>query len=111
MFVPSPLAALIKDDDRVTITGTVKPFVRAEVEKEWGWLGLDPEIEVDFARKPILVASRIVGGNNNVAMAIDLTAAPQPVGTSGTSKGMAVTDLTALGDGAEWRLPVVRPAR
>ena len=100
VFMPTPLAALVKDDDRITITGTVKPFVRAEVEKEWGWLGLDPEVEVDFAKKPILVASRIVGGNNNVAMVIDLNAAPRPVGTTGTS-GAAMTDVSALIDGDE----------
>ena len=87
VYMPSNLAALVKDNDRVTITGTVKTFVQADVEREWGWLGLEPEIEVQFAKKPVIVASRIVGGDNDFAMAIDL-------GTAGTTKPAAVNART-----------------
>jgi hypothetical protein len=102
VFMPSPLAAFVKEDDRVTITGTVKPFVKADVEREWGWLGLDPEIEVDFSKKPILVANRIVGGNNNVAMVISSPAAgDRPVGTTGggATSPTSVKDLAAVAGG------------
>jgi sporulation protein YlmC with PRC-barrel domain len=40
---------------------------------------LDPEVEVEFGRKPVFVASRIVGGNNNVAMVIESEDARKPV--------------------------------
>jgi hypothetical protein len=87
VVVPTPLAALVEDDDRVTVTGTMKPFVRTEIEREWGWRGLDPEVEIEVSDKPILVAERIVGGNNNVAMVIDATPrADRAVGTSGASR-------------------------
>ena len=70
VLMPSPLAALVRENDRVTITGTMKPFVRAEVERNWGWLGLDAGTEVEFSAKPVLVASRIVGGNDNRVMVL-----------------------------------------
>ena len=101
VFMPTALAALVRDDDRVTVTGTLKPFVRAEVEREWGWLGLDPEVEVDLARKPVLVATRIVGGGNNVSMVIETAPADKPVGTAGSGAGAPLTQLNAIADGDE----------
>ena len=102
VFAPSPLAALVGDDDRVTITGKVQRFVRAEVEREWGWFGAEPEIEAEFSRKPVLVASRIVGGDNNTAMVIRVGDSDRPVGTSGNTAASApsvLTDLAAIADG------------
>ena len=68
VYTPSLLAALVKDDDRVTITGTVQNVAIAEISREWGWFELDPAIEVDFLKKPVLLADRIVGGDNDVAL-------------------------------------------
>lgn len=102
VYVPTTLAALVRENDRVTVTGTVKPFVKADVEHEWGWLGLDRDVEVDFSRKPVLVASRIVGGNNDVAMVINVDpSASKPVGTAGTSDGAPITDASAIASGDE----------
>jgi hypothetical protein len=102
VHVPATVAAAVRENDRVTVTGTVKPFVRAEIEREGGWLTLDREVEIDLAKKPVLVASRIVGGNNDVAMVIDIgPAASEPVGTSGKSGAPAVTGLDALAAGDE----------
>jgi hypothetical protein len=100
VYVPSNLAALVRENDRVTVTGTVKPFVRAEVEREWGWLDMDREVEVGFSKKPVLVASRIVGGNNDLAMVIDVAPAEKskPVGTAGGSAA-AVTNLSTIANG------------
>ena len=33
VFMPTSLAVLVKDDDRITVTGTVKKFVRADFER------------------------------------------------------------------------------
>lgn len=101
VFMRTPLVALVRDDDRITVTGTVKPFVAAEFEREWGWFGLDPETEVDLEAKPVLVAERIVGGNNNVALSIELVDEGQPVGTSGREAGpppLAETATVAAAD-------------
>jgi hypothetical protein len=94
--LPTPLAALVKENDRVTISGTMRPFVRTEIEREWGWLGLDPSVEVEVGAKPVLVADRLIGGNDNVAMVIDTSPnAARPIGTSGGAA--AITDSSALG--------------
>lgn len=41
--------------DEVVVTGTVRTLVIAEVERELGW-DLDPEIEMEFESKPVLIA-------------------------------------------------------
>jgi hypothetical protein len=115
VYMPTALAALVREDDRVTVTGTVKPFVKAEVEREWGWFGMNPEVEIKLAKKPVLVATKIVGGTNNTAMVIQLDNAKgtSPVGTSGrnsTNSGnnatagisiMAISDLAKFGSGSD----------
>ena len=101
VLLPTPLAALVKENDRVTVSGMVRPFVRTEIEREWGWLGLDPEVEVEVGAKPILVAERLVGGNNDVALVIEATtgsAAPRAVGTSGRT-APHITDAEAVATG------------
>jgi hypothetical protein len=101
VLLPTPLAALVKDDDRVTISGTMKPFVRAEIEREWGWLGLDPSLDIEVTSKPVLVAERLIGGDDNVALVIDTTAhRDRAVGTSG-SNAAAVTDAHTIATGDE----------
>lgn len=91
VMLPSPLAALVSENDRVTITGTLKPFVRAEVERSWGWLGLDADTEVEFSSKPVLVASRIVGGDNNRVMVITVDKAGQTAGKMDAATAPAQT--------------------
>jgi hypothetical protein len=93
VMLPSPLAALVSENDRVTITGTLKPFVRAEVERSWGWLGLDTDTEVEFSAKPVLVASRIVGGDNNRVMVITVDKAGQTAGRTDPDKTPAQTSV------------------
>jgi uncharacterized protein YdeI (BOF family) len=94
VFMPSILAALVAEGDRVTISGTMRPFMKAEIEREWGWLETTPEIEADFSVRPVLVAERVVGGQGDLAMRI--TTEPSPVGTSGGSAA-GKTATTASG--------------
>jgi hypothetical protein len=91
VYVPSNLAALVKENDRVTITGTVKQFVRSDFDREWGWQALSPRVEAQLTRKPVLQASRIVGGDNNVAMIID-------VGSGGPNE--SASNMSSTGDGS-----------
>ena len=44
--------------DVATVTGVVKMFVTADVEREIGW-DLDPRIEAEFNAKPVLIAQSI----------------------------------------------------
>lgn len=57
----SPIAIgkqMLTSDEDVMVSGTVKKMTVAEVERELGW-DLEPEIEVEFADKPVLVADSI----------------------------------------------------
>jgi hypothetical protein len=112
VYLPSDLAALVREDDRVTVSGTVKRMVRADLERELGWLQPDPDFEVEFASRPVIVAREIVGGNNNVGLAIRMTPSPDTstaVGTSGSSGSSAagssanepITSQSMLGNGTE----------
>ena len=94
VYAPSMLAALVKDDDRITVTGTLKSVAVADIEREWGWFELDPEIEVEFLKKPVLIADRIVGGDNNVALFLDMNGKSAPAGGSA-----AIMDAALLGEG------------
>jgi hypothetical protein len=114
VLMRTDLAALVREDDRITVTGTLKPFVAAEFEREWGWLDPDGELVMELSSRPVLVASRIVGGTNDVAMSIRTvpsgaadredsavassgTRAPEgPVGTAGAGTKAPLTNLQTL---------------
>lgn len=106
VFMPSNLAALVKSDDRVTVTGTLKPFVETEIEEEWNWFGLvdDAKTEIEIGTRMVLVAERLVGGDSDVAMIIN-TAEPadRPVGTAGgdTARQSPIAELGTLANGRE----------
>jgi hypothetical protein len=98
VLVKAPLAAFVREDDRITVTGTVKTFDRSQVEKEWGWRKLEADDELEFSRKPVLVAERIAGGNDNVAMIVEPgkdTHDATPVGTTGRDAA-PLTSLAAV---------------
>ena len=98
VFMPSALAALFAEDDKVTISGTMRPFVKTELQREWGWLDPRPEIEAEFAVRQVLVADRLIGGNGDLAL--KLTAVPESVGTAGTSaSGTSVTSSGTAASG------------
>lgn len=44
-------------NDVATVTGVVKMFVAADVEREIGW-DLDPKLEAEFNAKPVLIAQK-----------------------------------------------------
>ncbi len=123
VVLPAGTAALLREDDQVTVSGTVRQFVRAEVERDWGWLNGSPELELKLARKPVIVADRIIGGNDNRTLIIQAqnnkngqsqnsnqaqNSNNSPVGTSGAAASgpavgaagsRAITDPVALTTG------------
>lgn len=49
---------VLPDDIKLQVTGTVQKFVVAEVEREFN-LDLEPEIEVEYKDKPVIIAQSI----------------------------------------------------
>jgi hypothetical protein len=107
VYLPTNFAALVRDDDRVTITGTMRKFTGGELEQTLAWLNRRGEATVGFTDRPVLEASRIVGGDSNAALVIEVvpkSEAEHPVGTSGTvgsGERAPIGDASALGRGDE----------
>ena len=100
VYVPASLAALVRERDRVTVTGTMQAFLRADMAGAWGWEEMDPAREARLARRPVLVASRIVGGNDKAALVLDMGAASSTASTAtprdGSSATTPLTDSSAI---------------
>jgi len=59
VFVPSPRpGASLQTSDYVTVVGTVRPFVRADIERDYDWFDADglPDLNVNLEGRPVLVA-------------------------------------------------------
>jgi hypothetical protein len=100
VLLPAKVAAAVRTDDKVTVSGTVKPFVRAEIEKEWGWLGLEPAVVARFSRRAVLVADRIVGGNDKATVIIDVEN-PSQKRQGITGETSALTDVKTIAGGEQ----------
>ena len=87
------LVAMLKDEDKVTVTGTVKTFSRADLHREAIWLDLSDIKAEDLVDKPILVAIRIAGGEANRSYVADMS------GKAMTPAGAVITDFAILGRG------------
>jgi hypothetical protein len=48
----------LHDDDELVVSGTVRRFVVADVERDIGW-DLSPEIEIKLKERPVLVADSV----------------------------------------------------
>lgn len=97
VLVPSPLAALVRENAEIRLTGTVRPFVRAEIEREWGWFDVTPELEVEFKDRPVIVAETVTGVTDNRVLTMSIDRETAPVGTSGTTAtAKPITDAAML---------------
>jgi hypothetical protein len=93
VLVPAPFAALIRRDAPVVVTATVRPFVKAEIEREYEWFGNDTQLEVDTSNTYVLVAKDITTLGANALL--QLSTGSKPASTRGLG-GTPVTDASAL---------------
>lgn len=72
----------ITEDSRVQVTGPVRRFIKAEIDKEFEW-GPGQEFEVEYENKPAIIARAVqpatAAGAAAPAPATPRTAAPAPV--------------------------------
>lgn len=80
------------DDQKIRVTGTVRPMVIAEIEREIGW-DLTPEIEAEFSTKPVVVARSVALVDRPEVV---WNAPPAAGDTAGATAGSPIVDLTAI---------------
>ena len=66
VLVLSRKPGITKDDQRVTVTGTVRKFVRADLQKEIVDFDLNPEWLVDFESRPVIIATEVTAAKRGV---------------------------------------------
>ena len=63
VIVPTGSALGLNHDAVVTVTGTVRPFVQAELEKDYDWFKdgkiLKKDVKVDYKMRPVLIAESV----------------------------------------------------
>ena len=94
VHVPTALATLVRPDDRVTVTGTIRAYATGELDSEWRWFQDGGSTVSEWTRRPILVATRVVGGDDDRALLIT----HQPTATASNrsaSPVLTLNDVTA----------------
>jgi hypothetical protein len=89
VLVPAPAIAFVREDRPVTITGTVRPFVKAEIEHEWGWFNDQPRLEAEFTKRPVLVADSITSVGENVSVMMTFDRAGSAASSNRTATGQS----------------------
>jgi hypothetical protein len=62
LVIAPKLGTPVEEDTMVTVTGTVRSYVDADLRRDYAWNwwdGMDPDIEVSFRNRPVIVADSI----------------------------------------------------
>lgn len=90
VLVPSPAGTLSQGED-VTVTGTVRPYVAADIERDYDWFDADG-IEIDFKDRPVIVATSVKASDGRQLAGViaevpaERTASRAPAGTIETGE-------------------------
>jgi hypothetical protein len=93
VLLSNGLVALLRNEDKITVTGTLKSFSKADLHREAIWLDLSDIPADKLVDKPILVATRIAGGEGSRSYVFDTS------GKVMTPESGVITDVTVLGRG------------
>ena len=73
VFVARP-DAVPQEGKTITVTGTVRPFVRADFMRDFDWFYADPDLFVRFSSRPVVVAT-----SGQLESGVELMRAPTPM--------------------------------
>lgn len=62
VVIPQPSGpGRLNEDDYVTVVGTVQPFVRTDVERDYDWFDFDnvPDLNIELEGRPMIVADLV----------------------------------------------------
>ena len=62
--------AKLTNSDYVTVVGQVRPFVRADLERDYDWFDNMPDVSVEFESRPVIVAE-VVRKSDGTEVAVD----------------------------------------
>ena len=60
VLVVAPNGAFPKDGQVVEVTGTVRRFVRTEIERDYDWFDLGTEYDVKYTERPVIIADSVL---------------------------------------------------
>lgn len=93
---PVQLAGVaLAGSDELVVTGTVRPFVAAEVSRDLGW-DMTPEIEVRLKERPVLIADTIRRISDEGAWRSDVAVEGAPTPVTSLVAIVTALDLHAL---------------
>jgi hypothetical protein len=77
VLVPAGMTATLAHDQVVTVTGRVRPYVVAELEKDYDWFKngklVSTKSDVDFKTRPVLVATSLMMADGRELLSADAT--------------------------------------
>jgi hypothetical protein len=59
VLVLAPGASFPKGGDVVEVTGTVRAYVRTEIERDYDWFDLEEKYDVTYSERPVIVAESV----------------------------------------------------
>jgi hypothetical protein len=102
VFMQSMLAAMVREGDRLTVTGTLTPFATLEIDRDdadwFGWFGDEADVDLELDTRMVLVADSLVGGDSDTAMMIRTDGAGQAAGRAGIASTNARTERSIISD-------------
>lgn len=101
VFALAPLTMFVNEGEAVTVTGTLRTIMDVDLQKEWGWFELEPDVEAELNKRNVIVATGVVTSTGAARLMDPST--PEAVGTSGSSKA-ALTDVAMLAKSEDNRL-------
>jgi hypothetical protein len=60
VLVLAPGGSFPKDGDLVEVTGTVRRFVRTEIERDYDWFELEEKYDTTYSERPVIVADTVL---------------------------------------------------
>ena len=96
VLVPAGMTSTLAHDQVVTVTGTVRPFVSTELERDFDWFKdgklVTTKTDVDFKTRPVLVATSLTLADGRELLTRDVAARHHHAAPMGTEKDAAHKD-------------------
>lgn len=82
VIVPNPTGGAIGEDAEVRVTGTVRPYVAADIRRDFNWFDED-DVVVEFTDRPVIVADSVTSSDGREWAGAITQVPAQPAGGSG----------------------------